>query len=89
MDASRNHSLQTVNLSCRLLDRVGEALQLFADALGLGFVIMLNGILKQGIQSLDFLNHIISLWHRHSLYSTISTPLMGPVPLSSYPIMTY
>ena len=30
-----------------LSDRVGEALQLFTDALGLGFVVMLNGIFKQ------------------------------------------
>ena len=49
----------------KVSDRVGEALQLFANALGLGFVAMLNGIFKQQIKPLDFLNHIVSLWHRH------------------------
>ena len=55
-----------------LSDRVGEALQLFTEARGLGFIAMLNGIFKQQIQPLDFLNHIVSLWHRHLLSPILS-----------------
>jgi hypothetical protein len=49
---------------------IRQLAQFFADALGLGFVIMHNGILKQQIKALDRLNSVVSLRHRHSLYST-------------------
>jgi len=39
--------------------------QLCAETGGLGFVIMHDGVFKQHIQSLDFLNRFVSLWHRH------------------------
>ena len=39
--------------------------QLGAEAGGLGFVIMHDGVFKQRIQPLDFLNRFVSLWHRH------------------------
>ena len=39
--------------------------QLGAEAGGLGFVIMHDGVFKQGVQPLDLLNRFISLWHRH------------------------
>ena len=48
----------------------------------LGFLLFLGGILLRR-PSLDRLSHIISLRHRHSLYSTIFTPPMGSVPLAS------
>ena len=44
--------------------------QFRTEAGGLGFVAMLNGIFKQQIQPLDFLNHLVSLWHRH-LYNLL------------------
>ena len=49
----------------------------FADAFGLSFVTVHDGILKQGVKSLDRLYRIVSLRHRHRLYSTISTPTNG------------
>ena len=42
-----------------------QALQLCAEAGGLGFVIMHDGVFKQGVQPLDFLNRLASLWPRH------------------------
>ena len=39
--------------------------QLCAEAGGLGFVIMHDGVFKQCIQPLDFPNRFVSLWHRH------------------------
>lgn len=41
--------------------------QFGAEAFGLGFVAMHDGILKQGVKSLDRLNLLVSLRHRHSL----------------------
>ena len=46
-----------------------EGLPSRAEALGLGFVSMHDRIFKQRIQPLDRLNRIVSLWHRHRLYS--------------------
>ena len=66
-----------------LLDLFGQLAQLLAEALGLFLVIMHDGILKQGVKSLDRLNRVVPLRHRPSLYSTTSTPPMGSVPLSS------
>ena len=54
-----------------------QAMQLCAEASGLGFVFMHDGVFKQGIQPLDFLNRSVSLWHRH-LYNLLlcyKTPL--------------
>ena len=51
-------------------DLVRQLAKLGADALGLFLVAVHNGILKQGIKSLDRLNRIVSLRHRHRLYST-------------------
>ena len=68
--------------------RFCQLAQLFADALGLGFGSMLNGVFKQGIQSLDLLNRIASLRHRNLCYAS-PTPLLEsdfsastPTPLS-------
>ena len=44
--------------------------QLGAEARGLGFVPMHDGVFKQRIQPLDFLNRFVSLWHRH-LYNLL------------------
>jgi len=51
-------------------------MQLCAEASGLGFVFMHDGIFKQGIQPLDFLNRFVSLWHRHSQTSHIFQPIV-------------
>ena len=45
---------------------IRQPAQLFADALGLFFVTMHDGILEQGVKSLDRLNLLVSLRHRHS-----------------------
>ena len=42
-----------------------QSRQLGAEARGLGFVPMHDGVFKQGIQPLDFLDRFVSLWHRH------------------------
>ena len=42
--------------------------QLGAEAGGLGFVPMHDGVFKQRIQPLDFLNRFVSLWHRHDFF---------------------
>ena len=59
-DTSRQSDLGGKPLSAREIvphhlpsDRIRQLAQFFADALGLGFVIMHDGILKQGIKSLD------------------------------------
>ena len=49
--------------------------QLGAEAGGLGFVAMHDDIFKQGVKSLDRLYCIVSLRHRHCLYSTNGVPL--------------
>ena len=36
-----------------------------------------------GVKPLNRLYHVISLRHRHSFYSTIFTPRIGPIPLNS------
>ncbi|MBR5457394.1 MAG: hypothetical protein IKV56_01390, partial [Kiritimatiellae bacterium] len=50
--------------------------QLGAEAGGLGFVIMHDGVFKQRIQPLDFLNRFVSLWHRHNQSSHIFQPIV-------------
>lgn len=49
-------------------------------------VTMHDGMLKQGIKSFNRLYRIVSLQHRNSFYSTMSTPPLGPVPLSFQPL---
>lgn len=62
---------------------IRQLAKLRADALGLFLFIMHDGILKQRIKSLDRLYRVISLRHRHSLYSVLSTPPMGSDPHAS------
>ena len=57
--------------SIPLSNFIRQLAQFFAYALGPGFVSMLTDIFKQGVKSLDRLYRIISLRHRHSLYSSI------------------
>ena len=64
-------------------NRFCQLAQLFADALGLFLVIMHDGILEQGVKSLDRLYRVVSLRHRHRLYFIISTPSMGFVPFAT------
>ena len=45
------------------------------EAVGLGFVVVHDGILKQGVKSLDRLDLLVFLRHRHSL-----TMSRGPTP---------
>ena len=56
---------------------IRQLAQLFAETFSLFLISMHDGILKQGVKSLDRLNRVVSLRHRHSLYSTTSTPPMG------------
>ena len=44
-----------------------------AEAGGLGFVVVHDGILKQSVKSLDRLNLRVSLRHRHSTTPTLPT----------------
>ena len=62
-------------------NRFRQPAQLLADALGLFSVTMHDGILKQGVKSLNRPYRVVSLRHRHSLYSTTPTPPIGSVTL--------
>ena len=62
---------------------IRQLAQLLAETCGLFLASMHESILKQGVKSLDRPYRIVSLRHRHSLYSTIFTPPMGSVPLAS------
>ena len=53
-----------------------QTMQLCAEAGGLGFVFMHDGVFKQRIQPLDSLNCFVSLWHRHSQTSHIFQPIV-------------
>ena len=56
-------------------DFIRQLAQLFAETCGLFLASMHESILKQGVKSLDRLYRVISLRHRHSLYSTNGVPL--------------
>ena len=56
------------------MDDAMDAMLSCAEAGGLGFVIMHDGIFKQRIQPLNFLNRFVSLWHRHRLYQFNAEP---------------
>ncbi len=62
-----------------LSNSIRQPAQLLADALGLFLVVMHDGMFKQGVKSLDRLYRVVSPRHRHSLYSTIYIPQMGPL----------
>ena len=51
--------------------------QLGAEAGGLGFVTMHDGVFKQRIQPLDFLNRFVSLWHRHNVSANLCVNQRG------------
>jgi len=55
---------------------IRQPAQLFADTLGLFLVTMHDGILEQGVKSLDRLYRVISLRHRHFLYLASLTAVL-------------
>jgi len=46
-------------------------------AYGLGFVFMHDGVFKQRVQPLDFLNRFVSLWHRHNVSANLCVNQRG------------
>ena len=56
-----------------------------AEAVGLGFVVVHDGILKQGVKSLDRLDLLVSLRHRHDYSSAATSPLGVVSHFSSCP----
>ena len=51
--------------------------KLGAEARGLGFVTMHDGVFKQRIQPLDLLNRFVSLWHRHNVSANLCVNQRG------------